>query len=299
MNIKQVQYALVLSETLNFSKAAEQLGISQSALSKQIQNLERDLGVVLFNRNRSPLSLTPAGEYFIHNARELTFREEQLRKVLCQFDSSEMGQLTIGVTPFRSLHLAPDLIKKMRETFPGIKVTLHEVPSVQLRKDAAEGKVDFAIINLPVDISLMDAIPLAHDTLVLAVPDSMRDLIQGVDATTDELDFVAARKLPFVTLGQGHELRQLLDNFCSTAGFTPHIAAEVSTVTTAWSMVYSGVGCALMPLHPLFHSTLNGNVAFFKIKNSLYSRQPAIVTRRGQYLSQYAQYAINLLKETH
>ena len=173
MNIKQIQYALALSETPNFSQVAEILGISQPALSKQIQYLEKDLGVKLFDRNHIPLTLTPAGEYFIQNARELVYKEDQMRKVLEQFRSGENGRLVIGITPFRSLYLMPELVKKLRSRYPGVRVSLREMNSAQLHKEAAEGKFDFAIVNLPVDTALLDVTPLEPDTLVLAVPDHL------------------------------------------------------------------------------------------------------------------------------
>lgn len=298
MNSRQIQYAITLSQTLNFSHAADQLGISQPYLSKQILALEKELSIKLFDRNHTPMRLTPAGEYFIRNAQELLYKEEQLRRSIHQFQSGQNGTLTIGITPFRSLYLVTDIVKKVRDANPGVKVTLHEVSSSQLRKDAAEGKFDFAIVNLPVDTSLMDVIPLEPDTLVLAVPNSMRQLLRTPD--TEELttlDFLQAMDLPFVVLGSGQELRQLFDNLCSTAGFVPNIAAEVTGVTTAWSMVRAGVGATLLPLQFIQNSLFDENMTLYKIKNSLYSRQPAIVTRRGQYLSEYAKYAIDLLKE--
>ena len=175
MNTKQIQYALTLSEILNFSQVAEQLGISQSALSKQIQHLEAELGVKLFDRTHTPLALTPAGEYFVRDARELLYTEDQLRKTLNQFRSGEYGRLVIGVTPFRSLYLMPTLVKNIRKRYPGIQVCLHELSSSQLRKDAADGKFDLAIVNLPVDTALLDVIPLEPDTLVLAVHKSIAE----------------------------------------------------------------------------------------------------------------------------
>jgi DNA-binding transcriptional LysR family regulator len=101
--------------------------------SKEIQNMEKDLGVQLFDRKRNPLSLTPAGEYFVRNARELLYKEEQLRKGLDRFQSGEYGRLTIGATPFRSFYLMPEVIKKIRERFPNVQVTLREVSSALLR----------------------------------------------------------------------------------------------------------------------------------------------------------------------
>lgn len=299
MNTKQIEYALALSETLNFSQVAEQLGISQPSLSKQILQLEKELGVKLFDRNHSPLTLTAAGEYFVRSARELVYKEEQLRKTLGKFSSGENGRLTIGVTPFRSLYLMPELIKKIRSKYPGVQVSLQEVNSAQLRKDAAEGKFDFAIVNLPVDSSLLEVTPLTKDTLVLAVHNSMAEKLPVNTDNKDypAIDFKEAKDLPFVVLGAGQELRQLFDGLCTSSDFQPNIAAEVMGVTSAWTMARAGVGAALLPLQFVHSQNFDDNLSLYVIKNSLYSRQPAVVTRRGQSLSPYAEYAIKLLTE--
>lgn len=294
MNTRQIQYALLLSEMLNFSQVAEQLGLSQPALSKQIQSLEKELGVKLFDRNHSPLKLTPAGEYFVRNAKELLYKEEQLRKVLQQYHNGENGRLIIGVTPFRSVYLMPELVKKIRSRYPGVQVTLQEVNSAQLRKDAVEGKFDFAIVNLPVDTTLLDVTPLEPDTLVLAVPKSMTGDLPCADVP---LDFSLATSLPFVVLGAAQELRQLFDGLCTAADLQPTIAAEVVGVTTAWAMARAGVGAALLPLQFVKNQYFDENLTLYTIKDGLYSRQPAIVTRRGQHLSEYAKYAMELLAE--
>lgn len=298
MNARQIQYALALSETLNFSQVADQMGISQPALSKQIKLLENELGVELFDRNRSPLTLTPAGEYFILNAKELVYREEQLRKSLSQFSSGESGRLVIGITPFRSLYLMPDTVKKMRDKYPGVQVSLHEINSSQLRKEAAEGKCDFAVVNLPVDTSLLDVIPLEPDTLVLAVHKSMvGKLPKTIDGKYAMVDLGDIKDMPFVVLTQGQELRQLFDRLCTVSDFHPTIAAEVVGVTTAWAMARAGVGATLLPLQFVHSQNFDDDLSLYIVNNSLYTRQPVIVTRKGQFLSPYAEYAIGLLTE--
>lgn len=298
MNTKQMQYVLALSETLNFSQVAEQLGISQPALSKQIQHIENELGVKLFDRNHSPLTLTPAGEYFVRNARELLYKEEQLLKVLGQFKSGENGRLDIGVTPFRSFYLMPELVKKIRDRYPGVRVSLHEVNSAQLRKEAAEGKYDLAIVNLPVDTSLLDVIPLVPDTLVLAVHSAFADKLPTVD---DEefptVEFAQLKDLPFVVLNPGQEMRVLFDRLCTAADLHPTIAAEVVGITTAWAMARAGVGAALLPLQFVHSQNFDEDLSLYVVKNSPYSRQPVIVTRRGQVRTPYADHAIRLLTE--
>ena len=298
MNTKQIKYVLALSEKLNFSQVAEQLGISQPAFSKQIQHIENELGVKLFDRNHNPLTLTPAGEYFVRNARELVYKEEQLQKALDQFKTGESGRLIIGVTPFRSLYLMPELVKKVRNRYPGVSVSLREVPSHKLRKEVVEGKYDFAIVNLPLDTSMLDVTPLEPDTLVLAVNKTMVEkLPASCDGRYPEVDFSQIKDLPFVVLTPQQELRQLFDRLCAAADFHPIIAAEVMGVTSAWAMAQAGVGATLLPLQFVHNQHFDNNLSLYTVKNSDYSRQPVIVTRRGQFRSLYADFAIKLLTE--
>ena len=296
MNSRQLQYAVLLSQTRNFSQVADQLGISQPSLSKQILSLEAELGIKLFDRNHSPMTVTPAGEYFIQEARELLYKEDQLYKGLDRFKSGENGRLVIGVTPFRSLYLMPGIVRSVKARYPGVQVVLHEANSTQLRKEAAEGKYDFAVVNLPVDESVLDAIPIEPDTLVLAMPASMQARLP--ENTGTAIDFASVRDLPFVVLGQSQELRQLFDKLCAAAEFHPNIAAEVVGVTTAWAMAHAGVGAALLPLQFVSSQHFDENLILLTIQNNTYIRQPALVTRRGQYLSDYARYAMELLQES-
>lgn len=298
MNTRQLQYALKLSKSLNFSQVAEQLNISQPALSKQILNLENDLGVKLFDRNTASMKLTPAGEYFIREAQELLYKEEQLLRSMERFKTGEEGRLTIGISPFRSLYLIPPIIQKVRQRYPGVQIFLHETNSDTLRKEITEGKYDFAIVNLPVDESILDVTPIEPDTLVLAVPNNMLHLLPFTTESDDiAINLSDCKKLPFIVVGQTQELRQLFDRLCAHAGFHPHIAMEVVGVTTAWAMAHAGIGATLLPLQFVKNETFDNNITLLKLKNNNYLRQPVIVTRRGQYLSEYAKYTITLLTD--
>ena len=298
MNQRQLQYAIQLSKTRSFSALAEKLNISQPALSKQIQSLEKEVGVKLFDRNKVPLSLTPAGEHFIKAAEELVYKEEQVLKSMEEFKSGEAGNLVIGISPFRSLYLIPSIVEKVRKKYPKVKVLLNEKSSDLLRKEVEEGKYDFAIINLPVDESVLDATPLEPDTLVLAVPNKLLSKVTAKDKShLAEIDIKDCKNLPFVTVGESQEMRKLFDKLCKAADFTPNIAMEVVGVTTAWAMAHTGVGATLLPLQFISDEKFDDDIALFKIKNNRYFRQPAIVTRRGEYLSEYAKFAMNLLTE--
>jgi len=291
MNTRQLQYAITLAKVRNFSQVADMLNISQPALSKQIINLEGELGLKIFDRSTTPLSLTAAGEHFIRQAEELCYREEQLLRSMEQFRSGKAGRLTIGISPFRCMYMIPRIIKSVRDRFPGVQVVLHETGSDTLRKEAAEGKYDFAIVNLPVDDSALEVTPLEADTLVLAVPNGLRgDLPEG-----GEVDFARCRDLPFVAVGQGQELRQLFDRLCANAEFHPNIAAEVVGLSSAWALAHAGVGAAVLPLQFVSSAAFDENLTLYTLRGSSFTRQPVIVRRKGQYLSEYAAYAIGLL----
>ena len=299
MNMKQLQYAISLSKTRSFSQTSELMNISQPALSKQILNLEKDLGIKLFDRNTIPFTMTPAGDFFIRQAQKLVNQENYLLRALDQYKSGEKGRLTIGLSPFRALHLIPPIVKKLQERFPGVEICLQDTNSEQVRRDVEEGVLDFAIVNLPVDETVFDYTPIEPDTLALAVPNEMLGALSlTAQDNLPEIDFAMCKNLPFVVVEQGKEMRKLFDSLCASADFYPEISMEVVGITTAWAMVRSGIGATILPLQFAHEETFDrDSITLFTIKNNAYSRQPVVITRKGQYISQHAQYAIALLKE--
>lgn len=294
MNLRQLQYAVLLSEAGSFSHLAEKLNITQPALSKHILTLEKELGIQLFDRTVTPLRMTAAGEFFIKEAKEILYKEDQLMRSMEQFRSGEKGQLTIGITPFRSAYLIPGIVKKVRDRFPGVRVTLIEEGSEQLRKDAADGRFDFAVVNMPVDEALLRATPIEPDKLVLVYSEEIAEKVPELK-DTDEIYFEDCENLPFVVLSTSQEMRILFDNLCASTGVYPQIAAEAVNLTTAWEMACSGVAATLLPLQFVNSAMTNRKLTVKRLSNSVQLRQPAVVTKRGQYISPYAEYAIKLL----
>ena len=298
MNARQMQYAILLSKIRNFTQVAEELNITQPALSKQILSLEKELGLKLFDRDTMPVTLTPAGEHFVREAQELLYKEEQLVKSMEEYRLGNEGRLVIGVSPFRSLYLIPGLVKKVKQKYPGIRICLHEPTSDQIRKEAAEGKYDFAIVNLPVDETVLDVLPMEPETLVLAVPNAMAErVLPQNNGRLQEIDLSICRDIPFIAAKPQQEMRRYFDQLCAKADFKPRIAVEVTGLTTAWAMANAGVGAALLPLQFAAGEIFGEGITLYTIKGSATARQTVIVTRRGQYLSEYAQYAISLLTE--
>ena len=293
MNSRQLQYAILLGRIRNFSQVAEQLKITQPALSKQILSLEQELGVKLFDRSTNPVTVTAAGDHFLREAQELLYREDQLQRSMERYRSGEEGELVIGVTPFRSAYLMPSVVAQLRGRFPGIRVRLAEYGSDILRREVVDGRYDLAVVNLPVDDSVLEVTAMEPDQLALVL---RRDLLEQVPelsgAETAELAQCAA--LPFVVVSPAQEMRRLFDRLCVRAGIRPQIAVEVVGLTTAWDMARAGVGATLLPLQFVRRSA-GADMVALPLQNVVYSRQSAVVTRRGQYLSEAARYAIELL----
>lgn len=128
--------------------------------------------------------------------------------------------------------------------------------------------------------------------MVLAVPAAMA---KGLPKA-EELDLSACADLPFVTVGLPLEMRRQFDAACTVAQFRPQIAAQVGGLSSAWALCRAGVGATLLPLQFVRQSRdKEESVVLYTLKQPMQTRQPVIVTRRGQYLSPYAKYAIRLL----
>lgn len=296
MNTRQLQYAVLLSKVRNFSQVAGELSISQPALSKQIIALENELGVKLFDRSTTPLTLTQAGESFVQMAERLLFEEDLIIKTMNQYKTGEKGRLVIGVSPFRSQYLMPRIVRGLTDKFPHLKVILMEASSAQLHKGIEDGLYDFAIMNLPVDESRFEVHPLEKDELVLAVPREMLSLLDRENcAPSSDLDLSECVRLPFVTLSQGQELRQLFDKLCTASSVQLNIQVEVVGIATAWAMVQHGIAASLLPKQFVQYAGKH-DVTLFPLKQKAFVRQPAVVTRRGQFISKYAAYAIKFIQ---
>lgn len=296
LNLRQLQYAVLLSQEGSFSALAQKLNITQPALSKQILTLEKTLGIQLFDRNSNPLTLTAAGEHFIKEAKELLFREDKLMRSMEQFRQGEKGRLVIGITPFRSAYLIPKIVKKVRERFPGVQVRLVEQGSELLRKNAAEGKFDLAVVNMPVDESALDVTLIEPDRLVLVLRREMAEKIPALQGK-EKIDFSLCKDLPFVVPGEGQEMRMLFEKLCDVANIHPEIAVEAVSLNTVWELACSGVGATLLPLQFVNSEIRGDKLVVMEIENNVYLRQPAVVIKRGQYVSAYARYALELLRK--
>ncbi|WP_428516840.1 LysR family transcriptional regulator [Roseovarius sp.] len=224
-----------LASTGNVSRTAQELGLTQSAVSRAIANYEKTIGLTLLQREARPLTLTEAGEIMVARARDVEQSFETLHEQLRALRQNRTGFVRIGsFGPTASTRILPDLLNRVARAHPGISVSIQEGPDDTTRDELTRGLTDLAILSDPVDE--FDAIPLATDQLVALVPDTP-DAPGGIGA-------VELAKTPFIMTLAGSE-PTILDWF-RASGVQPEIQHRIQQTHSILALVRRGQGVAVV-----------------------------------------------------
>jgi DNA-binding transcriptional LysR family regulator len=242
MDLRQLRAFVTVADERQFTRAADRLLIAQPAVSTQIRRLERELGEPLFHRDRRETTLTAAGEALLPHARAALAAAERGRETVASLRGVLHGRLHVGVAGPVDDRLGRAL-GEFRRAHPAVEIRLSSHQNADLIDALARGEVDAGIIGLgaqPLPATLTTLL-LYAEPLVLATA-SDAPLASRTGATIEAL-----RDQPLVALPRGSGLRTLLEQACSAAGFTPHIAAEAAELTSLMRLVAAGLGLALAP----------------------------------------------------
>jgi len=278
MEFHQLRYFVAAAETGSMSRAAEREHVSQPALSRQVAQLEKRLGVQLFERVKQRIRLSEAGRYFLPRARQLlcdaATSEQQLRERF----GGRKRTLRIGfVSPFLDDLVAPT-VRELRREQRGLKVALFDLAPRALLERLAAHELDAAILgNLdPEHRQSFQVRALSRHRFALALPDS------HALAGARSVDLAALRGEPFVSLDDAWfpGRRRFLLDVCERAGFEPEIAAELDSVTMMLGAVAAGDGVALVPRHS--EKLPHDGCVFVRIKPPVPLIELVLVTRRRE-----------------
>ncbi len=300
MQTRDIQYVIAIADTGSFSKAAESLFISQSALSQSIQRLEAELGVTLFHRARKT-TLTFAGEEFVRDGREILQRTKQLQKKMNDIKELKTGVLKIGISQFYGRYYFSSLITPFRAAYPHVQLKLYEEISASLERMLAEGELDCAIFSLPLSSPLLEAIPLFQEDILLAVP-STHPLAENYPQALPHfpyIDLSRVREDPFILFPEGQRMRTIVMDICLHVGFTPSIQFESRSAETIHMLIQNGMGVGFIPQAVL--STTQPDVSkcvYFRVPDMLARRTFVIAHAKDGYLSQAAKAFIQIA-QTH
>jgi DNA-binding transcriptional LysR family regulator len=244
MQLQQLRYFLAVATTRHFTRAAEETGVSQPTLSKQIHTLEGDLGAPLFDRVRGNVTLTVAGETLLPLARRMVADADAARDAVQEIVGLRRGRVRLGATPSLCTSLVPAVLRRFRGAYPGIELHVDEGGSQDLVAGLGAHALDLALIVQPgngVDPAL-HAAPILTESLVVA------SLAAGPPPTTaGRLDLAELRDTPLVMFRMGYDLRDATLEACRRAGFTPRFAVEGGELDAVLAFVEAGLGVALVP----------------------------------------------------
>lgn len=144
MELRHLRYFVTLAKLLNFTKAAAKLHVAQPALSRQIRDLEDELGVQLLERNSRFVRLTAAGATFVHEARAVLDRAQEAAQAARAFATGERGEIQLGYAPSPTVELLPQALQAFQKDSPGVRVTLHDLPVQEMLQGLREGRLDAA-----------------------------------------------------------------------------------------------------------------------------------------------------------
>lgn len=245
MEIRHLQYFKAVAEHLHFRNAAASLFISQPPLSRQIRELEEELGVQLFLRNNKRVVLTEAGKYFASSVDTLFAQLEESKNITRQIHlAADSGELKIGyISSVYQPHLA-EILKSLRQVFPFIKTSLYERPTIKQIEALEQGKLDVGILRAPVHSDKLEVQTLFFDPFMVVVPSSGKIFSD----TATLADFIKDKPFIFFNKEYAPHYHDKLVEICHRLGFKPDITHEVNNVHSILQLVEAGLGVSILPL---------------------------------------------------
>ena len=303
MNWNQLQYIVTTAQEKSISKAAKKLYISQPSLTLSIQNLEKELGVVLFERTRGALSLTYAGQLYYDWALNTLHSREQLGARIDDIKEQTSHQIRLGISPHRSTILLPAILPDFYAQFPKSELRIEERPTYQLRALMEEEKLDL-IIDVPQPDTLnYQNILLAQEHLVLAVPESFIKKLPEISpeahmittdpskVTNEVVNLQCFGEMPFFMSRRIYE----------SAGFFPRTRLVCNNISTALDLVKSQLGIVLAPEIYSLPGHAQEGVRYFRMDpqmtDQIDMRQICLVYRKSLYLHAGLKTLISLFVE--
>ncbi|MFF3892695.1 LysR family transcriptional regulator [Streptomyces sp. NPDC001812] len=244
MELRQLRSFLVLAEECHFGRAAARLHVAQPALSQQVKQLERELGVTLFNRSTRRVELTEAGRHLTDYARTIVTEEERARIHLRELATGHAGRVSVGFIGTATYDVLPRVARTVRAKLPGITLDLRgEILTPRLVEGLLSGTFDLAVLRGMVSQENIRTTPLRSEPLVAVLPAHHR----LADRPGIPLEALAGE--PFV-IHPSQSRSSMYDRVlaaCQRAGFRPDPLIEIAETATLVVLVAAGHGVALVP----------------------------------------------------
>jgi DNA-binding transcriptional LysR family regulator len=244
IDTRRLAYFVVVAEELHFTRAAERLHMAQPPLSYQIQRLEQELGVQLFERNHHQVQLTEAGKILYDEARRLFGQMEQTVRLVQKTGLGNAGLLTLGFVPSASNSALPPILKAFQRQFPEIRLFLKEMNPDEVVRGLHDHRIDVGMLFLPLDDGELQSQPVQRESFLAVLPATHAQAMQSqitLRSLADER-FIIPHRYSAVPGLFTHVM-----NICREASFVPKTVQEVWLMQTVIGLVAADMGVSVVP----------------------------------------------------
>lgn len=288
--LKQLRYFEALAQHGHFGRAASASAISQPALSMQIKELEETLGVTLFERSARSVRLTSIGEAFAERVRPILLSVDELAELARAARGGALGRLRLGVIPTIAPYLLPRLIGTLTREFADLDIRVRETLTGKLVEDLIEGRLDTAILALPVSEPALTEVALFDERFLLVR--SARDASAPVPSP-DSL-----REMKLLLLEEGHCFRDQALSFCNLRSSQPREGLDGSSLSTLVQMAGAGIGVTLIPEMAEAVETRSANVTVARFAEPQPMRTIGMVWRKSSPLADQLARLSDVVRQT-
>lgn len=298
--LNNMEYIYAVYKEKSFSKAAEKLFISQPSLSITVKKVEEKLGLPVFNRGTTPVSLTPFGVEYIQAVERIRAIEERLKNFVEDEKSLKSGSLAIGGSNFGISYLVPRVLADFKRTYPSIELKIAEMNTMKAKHVLDSGELDMIVTNRPLDSEKYEQLSCYREHLILAVPNGLpvnerlkdkrlspKTIGAGIFAVPKEksVSMEEMAKTPFILLQGDNYLRRCVDMIFQEARLVPKIILETEQSSISYNFTRMGIGATILSNRLAEDSVMDSRLSFYKIDSAYAVRDTYICYRKGRYFS--------------
>jgi DNA-binding transcriptional LysR family regulator len=292
MEIRQLKAFVAIAEARTFTAAAQRIHYTQAALSMQIKQLEKEVGLPLFVRMPRRVVVTEAGEKLLERARLILREHDSALSELAELAGAGRGRLRLGsASGTVSAEALPAILKRLRKDHPHAEVSVTSGTSEELAKKIHAGEIDMAFVSLPVEARSIETERLSQDQLVAIA--SPRHPLAGQRVISAFA--LAGEKL--ILSERGGNTRRLIEKFFAEAGLRPKVSMELSRQAAIKNMVASDMGVGIVPLSAAREDVERGRLVRWWIEGVRINWELGVARLSGGYLSPVCRHFLDLCHE--
>ena len=297
------KYVYEVYKERSFTKAAQNLYISQPSLSARIKKIEEIIGEPLFDRSTTPLQLTEVGKVYIEAAEEITQIEQRVENYINDLAGLKTGNLAVGASTLFAAYVVPSLITQFNQKFPDVHIQLIEGNTAELEEMLGNNALDFVIDNYHYDSILYNKELYCEENILLAVP---KHFSVNEELETYQLSYENIKnkkylnqfaELPFIMLTQGNDTRTRGDRLCREVGFKPNIVLEFNQQSTAYMASSTQLGATFISDILVSQLPTFENLVYYKLDGEEAKRKVFFYYKTHKYKTRVMEEFVRMMHE--